>query len=579
MIQLRGIAASPGIAIGPAQVIYDDVPQIPHYAVSTSDLTGELDRLNTALQRAEADVRALREINDRQLDDDELAVLDTHLLMLTDGSCLDQVRVRLARDLENVERVLSRTVGEMVHKLSGSPDAYLAERANDIRDVFRRVLRHLLHLEGEHRLGVSEEVVVVVHDLMPSDAVSLAKLKVRALVMDAGARTSHTAIIARGLEIPAVLGVGDAVRRIRDGQRLAVDGNRGLIVVDPDEPTVGRYRHAIRAWHEREHVLLESASLPAETTDGRRVAVFGNIEVPEEVTGVMRHGAEGIGLYRSEFLFLGRDRLPSEDEQYEAYARVLRESAPRPVTIRTLDVGGDKIDKTLQSGGEPNPILGWRAIRVCLSDRALFRTQLRALLRAGVHGTMRVMFPMISGVRELVAARAALTEASRELAAEGIEHADRIPVGAMIEVPSAALISATLAEHCDFFSIGTNDLIQYTLAVDRANEKTAYLYDPFHPAVLKLIDIVVQGGHAAGIPVAMCGEMAADPYAAAFLLGVGLDEFSIGAAAVPEIKRTVRALDFAAAQALAKRVLSLSSSAEITELLRERVPAPATFAY
>lgn len=579
MIQLRGIAASPGIALGSAQVIYDDVPQVPHYTVSATDLAGELDRLNIALQRAEADVRALRETSDRQLDDEELAVLDTHLLMLTDGSFLDQVRARLSEDLENVERVLSRTVGEMVYKLSRSPDEYLAERANDIRDVFRRVLRHLLHLESNRRFEVSEEAVVVVHDLMPSDAVSLAKLKVRALVMDAGGRTSHTAIIARSLEIPAVLGVGDAVRRIRDGQRLAVDGNRGLVVVDPDEQTAGRYQHAIRAWHEREHVLLEGASLPAETTDGHRVAVFGNIEVPEEVTSVMQHGAEGIGLYRSEFLFLGRDRLPSEEEQYQAYARVLRESAPHPVTIRTLDVGGDKIAKTIQSGGEPNPILGWRAIRVCLSDRALFRTQLRALLRAGVHGTMRVMFPMISGVEELLTAREALAEAAHELTEEGIEHVDRIPIGAMIEVPSAALISDTLAAHCDFFSIGTNDLIQYTIAVDRGNEKTAHLYDPFHPGVLKLIDMVVRSGHAAGITVAMCGEMAADPYAAAFLLGVGLDEFSIGAAAVPEVKRIIRALDLASAKTLAKQALSLSHSAEITQLLHEQAPEPATFAY
>lgn len=568
MTELHGIAASPGIAIGSVYIYLEDLPQVPQYPIASGDLDSEKERLASAIDRAGADIEAIKARSDQTLEQREVDLLDSHLLMLKDPAFFDSVHARLDRDLYNIEWVLFQTMRELVEKLSSSSDDYLRERTADIRDVAKRVLNHLLQRNRGSISDLTNEVVLITHDLMPSDAVAMDKRKIRAIAMDAGGKTSHTAIIARSFEIPAVLGLSRISQIVRSGDSIIVDGNSGTVIIDPDNPTLERYTKIQGEWKQHEVQLMRLNNLPAETQDGKLIKLNGNIEVPEEVDGVLSHGADGIGLYRSEFLFLSPGRLPTEEEQYHAYRQVLETMGDRPVTIRTLDVGGDKLSDQIRAGDEKNPILGWRAIRVCLSETDLFRTQLRALLRASVHGKMQIMFPMISGIEELEQARGIYEQVRDDLRAQSIAFDENIPVGIMIEVPSAAMTSDALARRADFFSIGTNDLIQYTIAVDRGNERIAYLYEPFHPGVLRLIRIVIDHAHNEGIPVAMCGEMAGDPLATVVLLGLGLDEYSMGAVGIPEVKRIVRSVSLAEAQEFTGRMMEMRNATEIEKAVR-----------
>lgn len=568
MTELKGIAASPGIAIGTVYLYNDDVPRIPRYRVDEDQLESEKARLKQAIERAGADIEAIRSENGDAGNAGESTILDSHLMMLQDPTFIDSVHSRIEQERLNTEWVFVRTVKEMTDKLSNADDEYLRERTTDIHDIAKRVLDHLLERSRPGLAGISEEVVLVTHDLMPSDAVAMDKRMIRAIAMDAGGKTSHTAIIARSFEIPAVLGLGKISRELTGGESIIVDGNHGTVIIDPDEQTLETYNRRKSEWQEHEVQLMRLNNLPGETTDGKLIKLNGNIEIPDEVDGVLSHGADGIGLYRSEFLFMDATGLPSEEEQYRAYRRVLEAMQGKPVTIRTLDVGGDKISLQIDTTGEKNPILGWRAIRVCLSELDLFRTQLRALLRAGVHGRLNIMFPMISGIREVNRALEILQEVRDDLLHREIPFDASIPVGIMIETPSAALTADTLARKVDFFSIGTNDLIQYTIAVDRGNEKTAYLYEPFHPGVLRLIRIVIDSAHAEGISVAMCGEMAGDPVATVVLLGLGLDEFSMGAVGIPEVKRIIRSVSMADAEEFTGAIMEMRSASEIDDAVR-----------
>lgn len=563
MLEFHGISASPGIAIGPAFLYLDDSPRVPKYEVGLEDVTGELERFRTAVHRAREELDALRRQASETDTGNNAGFLDSHLLMLEDPNFHSDVEQRLNDEQMNVEWILYKAIQELIEKLGSTEDEYLRERTADIRDVSTRVLNHLMHRERVSLADLETDVVLVTHDLLPSDAVAMNKRVILGIVTDVGGKTSHTAILARSFEIPAVLGLSTISHHVEHGQTIIVDGNRGTVIIDPDEDTYAEYVKVQQEWRQHEIQLMDLNELPAETRDGKLVQLMANIEVPEEVDAVLTHGTDGIGLYRSEFLFLRPQGLPSEEEQYEAYSHVLRAIEGKPVTIRTLDVGGDKVVPQLGGFAERNPILGWRAIRFCLARPDLFRQQLRALLRASVHGRLRIMFPMISGVEELNQAHEVLEGVKEELRAEGTEFDPDVPVGLMIEVPSAAMTADILAKRADFFSIGTNDLIQYTIAVDRGNERIAYLYEPFHPGVLRLLRTVIESAHASGISVGMCGEMAGDPIASVVLLGLGLDEYSMSASVVPEVKRIIRSTSLAEAEEIVGTVMDMRSYEEV----------------
>lgn len=572
MRTIQGLPASPGIAIGVAfQFLDDEEPTIPRYAVTEHELDGEWSRFVVAVDKSKDDITVLRDRAFREMGREHGAIFDAHLLMLDDPEVLESIELTLRESLLNIEWIVHQYEQAIIKRLEGLSDPILQERTVDVHDITRRILNHLMFRERFSLADLNTDVVLVARNLLPSDMIAMNRSRVKAIVMDAGGKTSHTAILARAFEIPAVLGLGGSGRSIKNGDILVVDGNTGDVQIQPDAITLKRYESVRARMAERDVNLSSLAGLPAKTTDGRVVLIKANIEVPEETDSVLRHGAEGIGLFRSEFLFLQPGRAPSEEAQYAAYRRVIESMGGRPVTIRTLDVGGDKVVPDLAIAEEKNPLLGWRAIRYCLSDTELFQNQLRAILRASAHGDARLMFPMISGPGELDAALAALEQAKAECRKRGQAFREDMPVGIMIEVPSAALIADILATRADFFSIGTNDLIQYTIAVDRGNEKVAYLYEPFHPAVLRLVKKVIDDGHAAGINVSMCGEMASDPFAAVVLLGLGLDEFSMSAVSVPDVKRTIRSVSYEEAREVALEALTMTSHQATEAFLARRL--------
>lgn len=568
MQKLFGIPASPGIAVGRVHVHMEDQPPVPRYSVENDGVQGEIERFRQAVVRAREELTRLRDRTEAVQNGSNGDFLDSHLLMLSDTDFLSRVETGVEERQRNAEWVLHEETQTVVRKLASLDDQYLRERSVDIHDVGRRILNHLMYRERISLSDLTREVVVVAHDLLPSDAIDMNKRMVRGIAMDAGGKTSHTAILARAFEIPAVLGLGDFSSQAENGSRVIVDGSRGLVILDPDEETLRDYREQLSAYRKREVQLMSLNDLPAETRDGKLIHLKANIEIPEEVEAGFSHGADGVGLFRSEFLFLHAGRVPDEESQYQTYRQVLEAMNSLPVTIRTLDVGGDKVIPSLVNYPEKNPILGWRAIRFCLSRTEIFRTQLRALLRASVHGKLRIMFPMISGVEELNMALQLLETVKQEMKAAGEAFASDIPVGIMIEVPSAAITSDILARRVDFFSIGTNDLIQYTIAVDRGNERTTYLYEPFHPGILRLLTMIIDNAHNAGIPVGMCGEMAGDPLATMLLMGMGLDEFSMGAVSIPEVKRIIRSVTMGEAEELVGTVMEMRSYVDIDSYIK-----------
>jgi phosphotransferase system enzyme I (PtsI) len=564
---LKGIIVSPGIAIARAFLFSAVRRTVPDYEVAAERLAEELARFRGARERAVRELEALRGVTEP--DQPQGRLLESQILMLNDPELAERVERELAGQRKNAEWVLQQVVAAIAAKLAESKDEYLRERSSDIYDVAERILDQLGSPRRPALSELREECIVVAHTLLPSDLMAMDRSKVLGLAADSGGRTSHVAILARSFAIPAVLGLSQLSGEVRTGDLAIVDGARGQVIVNPDEATLAQYRASREAWQTHELQLLPLSELRAETRDGKLISLESNIEVPEETASALAHGAGGVGLFRSEFLYIIPKRFPSEEEQLETYRRVLSAMKPRPVTIRTLDLGGEKVIPGVTPGGEPNPILGWRAVRFCLSRQDVFLTQLRALLRASVHGNLRLMFPMISGVDELEAVLGVLEQAKQELRLRGQPFDEQVPVGIMIEVPSAAFTSDILARRVSFFSIGTNDLIQYLIAVDRENERIAYLYEPFHPAVLRLLKTVIDNAHSNGIPVGMCGEMAADPYAAVVLLGLGLDEFSMSAIAIPEIKRIIRSVTLAEAEELAGSVLSMKSQREVDRRVRQ----------
>ncbi|MCL2762129.1 MAG: phosphoenolpyruvate--protein phosphotransferase [Treponema sp.] len=561
-----GIPASAGVAMGKAFVYAEnEIPEIPCFTITKAEIDSEWGRLQEAYAKSVEEVTALYERASREMSQEQASIFQAHLFMLEDVDFHEQIKEHLKKSLHNIEWVVWEMARKIGQELMSSPDPAFRERAVDIADVSRRIIGHLLFVENSRSslAELDEDVILVAHNLMPSDTLVMDKSHVKGIALDEGSRTSHTAIIARAFNIPAVLGLSDFSKTIKDGEIIALNGTTGFVVLDPDSQTLAQQEDEDKRQRSQRDQLIALRELPAETTDGHRVTLKANIGLPEEAEQALHHGAEGIGLYRSEFLFLTPGKAAGEEVQYNAYSHVLNVMGNLPVTIRTVDLGGDKIIPEFLTHDEKNPLLGWRAIRMSLANPALFKVQLRAILRASVHGNARIMFPMISGIEELEQASALFDEARSECKKKGQPYAETIETGVMIEIPSAAMIADILAEKADFFSIGTNDLIQYSLAVDRGNEKVSYLGESHHPAVLRFLKRIIDAAHERGIKAAMCGELAGDPMATAILIGLGLDEFSMTASLIPQIKKIIRGTSLASCRALAAECLYGRSIAEV----------------
>ncbi|MDR2516722.1 MAG: phosphoenolpyruvate--protein phosphotransferase [Spirochaetaceae bacterium] len=570
MKTLKGIAASPGIASGRAFLYADDgLPEIPRYHIHAEDAPGELARLEAAFIQADAEISRLHERALMELGKEKAEIIAAHRMMLEDEEFRGQIRTRFEANHENIDWVVFDYCQELAQLLGVSSDPYLRERSADVADVSRRLLSALLPVKRVSLADLEETVILVAHDILPSELLAMRPGRVRGIVMDMGSRTSHTAILAQAFGIPAVLGLSFATREISGGDTVAVDGLAGEVAVNPAPRALAKYRAAAGRYQKHVDSLRSGRDLPAETKDGRRVALAANIEVPEEARGALEFGAEGIGLYRSEFLFLTPGQNAAEENQFRAYLRVVETMGSRPVTIRTVDVGGDKVNPGLHGVEEKNPLLGWRAVRFCFAAPEFFKTQLRAILRASARGKVRIMFPMISGVEELEQALVLLEEAKAECRKKKQPFDEEIEAGTMIEVPSAAMTADLLAKKSAFFSIGTNDLIQYSLAVDRGNERVSYLARPTHPAVLRLLKITIDAAHGSGIRAAMCGEFAGEVRAAPLLIGLGLDEFSMSGAQIPRVKRVIREAGAADCRDLAEKILAAGSPGAADALLDE----------
>ncbi len=572
---LVGIAASPGIAIGRCWSVDRRRIRTPKRRLGPDEVDAELARFRTAIELSDLQLSEVKEKVEKAEGTpgsaEHTAIIDMHRMMLKDEMLVLEAQ-RLVRDERlNAEWAVKRAVRKIKSAFHEHADEYFKERRADVDYVGERIIKNLLGQAPDVDELPPEGAIIVAHDLSPADtALLLHERKVAAFVTDAGAKTSHTAIVARALEVPAVVGVGKITALAERGDWIVVDGTRGIVVINPTPGERSDFEAAQARLRAEEKELLGTRDLPARTLDDVPIRLAGNIEFAEEVPSLLAHGGEAVGLYRTEFLYLGRDDLPNEEEHYQNYRRILESLGKRPVTIRTFDLGGDKLPTGMRVHAE-NPALGLRAIRYCLRQPDLFRTQLRALLRASVHGNLKIMFPMISGVAELRAARKALEDVRAELAREGVRVKDHVPVGIMIELPSAALIADRLAQECEFFSIGTNDLIQYTIGIDRQNKDVAYLYKPLHLAVLRMLKIACDAARAANIPVSMCGEMAGEPVNALVLLGLGVSELSMNGPSIPFVKRVIRAARASDGRALLDRLLALTTADDIEREVQEEM--------
>src|SRR5213594_3137147 len=565
-IRFFGAGASPGIARGKIHVVRDELDDVPRYRIAPSQIADEIGRFEAALIQTRMQILKMQQRIAESIGAKDAAIFDAHLLVVEDRTLIDEVLRKLETDLCNVEWVFQEVATRYAETLNKIDDPYLRERALDIQDVTKRVIRNLQGKAPKTFLALSESHILVAHNLTPSDTASMNRANVLGIATDLGSRTSHAAILARSLNIPAIVGLHDITAKLETGRRVLLDGNDGYLIIDPTPETLAQYAEIESRRAKVTAKLKELRETTSTTRDGRHVVLSANIELPEDVEAVTANGAEGVGLYRTEFLYLNRPTLPTEDEQYEIYRKVAERVRPDPLIIRTFDLGGDKLAPgTVDIADELNPFLGWRAIRFCLENIDLFKTQLRAILRASSVGNVKIMFPMISGLDELRGAISVLDDCKEELRDSKIDIGDKTEVGAMIEIPSAAISADVLAREVDFFSIGTNDLIQYALAVDRVNEKIAYLYEPTHPAVLRLLKMIADAAHANDLWVGVCGEMAGDVALIPLLLGLGMDELSTAAILVPRVKRAVQSLAIPECRQLVEETFKLNTASEILE--------------
>jgi phosphotransferase system enzyme I (PtsI) len=567
--RFQGVGVSPGLARGTIHVVRDDGDEVARHRIQPGDIPNEIGRFETALIQTRAQILEMQERIAESIGAKDAGIFDAHLLVVEDRTLIDEVLRKLEADLCNVEFVFQEVATHYADTLSKIDDPYLRERALDIQDVMRRVIRNLQGKAPKSFLALTELHILVAHNITPSDTATMNREYVLGLATDLGSRTSHTAIMTRSLGIPAVVGLHDATEKLESGQQVLLDGYSGLLILDPTPETLWHYGELEHRKVQVAEQLTGLRETKSTTRDGRHIVLSANIELPDDVEAAPRNGAEGIGLYRTEFLYLNRTTLPSEEEQYATYRKVAEQVRPHPLIIRTFDLGGDKVAGAVDSGDELNPFMGERAIRFCLEHLDMFKAQLRAIIRASAAGNVKIMFPMISGLEELRRALAVLEECKAELEREGQAFNHETEVGAMIEIPSAAISAERLAREVDFFSIGTNDLIQYAIAVDRVNERIAHLYEPTHPAVLRLLKMVADAAHAHDIWVGVCGEMAGDLALVPLLLGLGMDELSVGASLVPRVKRAVQSLTHTECQQLVTELLELDTSSAILERCTE----------
>jgi phosphotransferase system enzyme I (PtsI) len=563
MTFLQGIAASNGIAIAKAYRLVE--PNLSFEKQTIEDAESEVSRFKEAIEKSKAELEAIRDRAQVELGADKAAIFEAHLLVLTDPELNGPIEDKIKSEKVNAEAALKDTADMFVMMFEQMDNEYMKERAADIRDVTKRILSHLLGVQLVNPSMIAEEVIIVAEDLTPSDTAQLNRQYVLGFTTDIGGRTSHSAIMARSMEIPAVVGTKSATEDINNGDLVIVDGLKGEVHINPTPELVEEYRNIHQQYEAQKTEWAKLVNEKTVSADDHHVELAANIGTPKDLKGVIENGGEGVGLYRTEFLYMGRDQLPTEEEQYEAYKAVLEGMNGKPVVVRTLDIGGDKELPYLQLPKELNPFLGFRAIRLCLEEQDIFRTQLRALLRASSYGNLKVMFPMIATLDEFREAKAILEDEKQKLISAGQKVSDSIELGIMVEIPSTAVLADQFAKEVDFFSIGTNDLIQYTMAADRMNQRVSYLYQPYSPSILRLVKMVIDAAHAEGKWAGMCGEMAGDETAIPLLIGLGLDEFSMSATSILKARSQIKKLSKAEMEKLATQVLNMQTTSQVIE--------------
>ncbi|WP_125570657.1 phosphoenolpyruvate--protein phosphotransferase [Lacticaseibacillus songhuajiangensis] len=567
--ELKGIAASDGIAVAKAYMLVQ--PDLSFTKKTIDDTDAEVSRFQKAIAASNADLKLIRDKAAASLGEEEAQVFDAHMMILADPEFTGAIESNIKDNSVNAEQALQDVSSMFISTFEAMTDnAYMQERAADVRDVSTRVMSHLLGVQLPNPALIDEEVIVVAHDLTPSDTAQLDKKYVKAFVTDIGGRTAHSAIMARSLEIPAVVGTQDVTTSVKNGQQIAVDGLTGQVVVDPTDEQTAKFTQEAKTYADQKAEWAKLKTSETLTADGKHFDIAANIGTPKDLDGVLDNGAEAIGLYRTEFLYMDSSELPTEDDQFEAYKKVLETMSPKPVVVRTMDIGGDKHLPYMPLPEEMNPFLGYRAIRISLDRQEIFRTQLRALLRASEYGKLRIMFPMIATIQEFEAAKKIFLEEKDKLVADGVKVASDIQLGIMIEIPAAAVLADQFAKHVDFFSIGTNDLIQYTMAADRGNEHVSYLYQPYNPSILRLVKHVIDSAHKEGKWVGMCGEAAGDPIMVPLLLGLGLDEYSMSATSVLKVRSLMKKLSTADMKELAEKAINESISNDENKALVEK---------
>ena len=562
---IKGIAASDGVAIAKAYLLVE--PDLSFTNEKITDTDAEIKKFRNALEASKIELTKIRNNAEKSLGADKAAIFDAHLLVLDDPELIQPIEDKIANEKVSAPEALNEVTTQFITIFESMDNEYMRERAADIRDVSKRVLAHLLGVELPNPSMIDESVVIIGNDLTPSDTAQLNKEFVQGFVTNIGGRTSHSAIMSRSLEIAAVVGTKSITHEVKQGDMVIVDGITGDVIIDPTEDELIAYQNKRERFFEDKKELQKLRDAETVTVDGEHAELAANIGTPDDLYGVMENGAEGIGLYRTEFLYMGRDQMPTEDEQFEAYKKVLETMKDKRVVVRTLDIGGDKELPYLNLPKEMNPFLGYRAIRLCLDQQDIFRTQLRALLRASAYGKLNIMFPMVATIKEFRDAKAILLEEKDKLTSEGQEVADDIEVGIMVEIPSTAALADIFAKEVDFFSIGTNDLIQYTMAADRMSERVSYLYQPYNPAILRLVKQVIEASHKEGKWTGMCGEMAGDETAIPLLLGLGLDEFSMSATSILKARRQINGLSKNEMAELANRAINCATQDEVKELV------------